>query len=142
MPCGWQPLRVPQDETRYISGTITAEGKSFSVIAGAAPRMGMPASAVLASKIIAQFRPRFLAMVGICAGRHGKVGLGDVIVADPCWDWGSGKIDSVGDRPRFRPAPHPSRAGYWILGGVLKEACEDVGLLARIRAGAWQKASR
>ncbi len=27
-------------------------------------------------------------MLGICAGVKGKTELGDVIVADPSWDWG------------------------------------------------------
>ena len=69
LPCDWQPLRFEQDETRYLSGSIRRHDKTLSVLAAAAPRMGMPASSVLASKIIAQFRPRIFAMTGICAGR-------------------------------------------------------------------------
>jgi nucleoside phosphorylase/CheY-like chemotaxis protein len=133
LPCGWQPLRLERDETRYISGTIQEDRTAFSVIAAAAPRMGMSASAVLTSKIIAQFRPRLIVMVGICAGRVEKTGLGDVIVADPCWDWGSGKIDSINDAPNFRPAPHQVEIDT-DLGALLKEICTDVGMLAEIKS--------
>jgi nucleoside phosphorylase len=68
--------------------------------------MGMAAAAVLATKIVQQFRPRVLLMVGICAGRVEEVNIGDIIVADPTWDWGSGKIRSVEDLPSFEPLPH------------------------------------
>lgn len=46
-------------------------------------------------------------MAGICAGVEGKVGLGDVVVGDPTWDWGSGKSsqDNSGS-PVFLAAPY------------------------------------
>ncbi len=135
LPCGWQPLRLERDETRYLSGAILEGNKALSVVAAAAPRMGMSASAVLTSKIIAQFRPRLVAMVGICAGRVEKTALGDIIIADPCWDWGSGKIDSVDNKPHFRPAPHQVELDT-DLGALLKELCGDVGLLATIKSSA------
>lgn len=135
LPCGWQPLRLVHDETRYLTGTIDTKDRALAVMAAAANRMGMSASAVLASKIIAQFRPRALAMVGICAGRAAKTNIGDVIVADPVWDWGSGKIDSVGNEPRFRPSPHQLELDV-DFSSRLKEVCLDVGLLARIKSEA------
>jgi nucleoside phosphorylase/CheY-like chemotaxis protein len=133
LPCGWQPLRLERDETRYLSGGILDGGKVFSVVAASAPRMGMSASAVLTSKVIAQFRPRLVAMVGICAGRVEKTEIGDVIIADPCWDWGSGKIDAVDNQPHFRPAPHQVELDT-DLGALLKELCGDVGLMAKIKS--------
>jgi nucleoside phosphorylase/CheY-like chemotaxis protein len=106
LPCDWQHMRLRNDETRYLSGQIQTDGQSFSVVAASAPRMGMPSAAVISSKIIQQFRPRYIAMVGICGGRNDKVNIGDVIVADPSWDWGSGKITSKNGKPFFDPAPH------------------------------------
>jgi nucleoside phosphorylase/CheY-like chemotaxis protein len=135
LPCDWQPLRVDRDETRYLAGTIQGKSKTHSVVAAAAPRIGMSASAVLTAKIIAQFRPKFIVMTGICAGRVEKTAIGDVIIADPCWDWGSGKVDSIGDQPRFQPAPHQVELDT-DLGALLKELCADVGLLARVKADA------
>jgi nucleoside phosphorylase/CheY-like chemotaxis protein len=135
LPCGWQPLKFPQDETKYLIGSIESGGQSCSVVAAGASRMGMPAAAVLSGKIIAQFRPRILAMVGICAGRVEKTNIGDVIIADPCWDWGSGKIDSHRNQPRFRPSPHQLELDT-DLAAILKECCSDVSLLARIKSEA------
>lgn len=132
LPCGWQPLRLPHDETRYWNGVIHSGKRTYSIVVGAAPRMGMPSSAVLSAKMIASFRPRILAMTGICAGRFGKVNLGDVIVANPSWDWGSGKLDSVDDKPRFRPSPHHINVDIDLI-NELKEIADDVGLMARIK---------
>ncbi len=133
LPCDWQPLRVAHDHTRYIVGTIETSTRPISIISAAAPRMGMPASAVLASKMVSTFRPRILGMTGICAGRSSKTKLGDVVVANPAFDWGSGKIDSKDGRPRFRPSPHQLEMNT-DLHGILAEVFSDPSLLARIRA--------
>ena len=45
-------------------------------------------------------------MVGIAAGIKGRCQIGDVVVAEPCWEWGSGKIMPAGSRSRFQQAPH------------------------------------
>jgi len=132
LPCGWQPLRIPHDQTRYISGSIETPGRSISIISAAAPRMGLPSTAVLASKIVANFRPRILAMTGICAGRAGKSELGDVIIADPAYDWGSGKIDTHDGKPRFRPSPHHLDLDVDVAES-LRELFGDAGLRATIR---------
>lgn len=128
----WQPLRLAHDETRYLAGSLSSEGKTYSVIAAAAPRMGMASSAVLVSKLIAQFRPRLVSMVGICAGRVEKTKVGDVIIADPTWDWGSGKISSLNDQPHFQPSPHQVELDTDLV-AQLKDSCADVTLLAKIK---------
>lgn len=131
---GWQPLRLPHDETAYLSGVYSGTGgRSVSAVAAAAPRIGMPASAVLSTKMIMMFRPRYLIMAGICAGRKDKVQLGDIVVADPCWDWGSGKIEGQDNRPIFRPAPHQIEMDV-DLAARLGELTRDPVMLARIRA--------
>lgn len=134
--CNWEPLRYAHDETRYLLGTTTHEdGHELSLVAAAAPRMGMPAAAVLASKVIAQFRPRYLVMTGICGGRFGKVNLGDLIIADPTWDWGNGKIkwDKDKKQSQFEPSPHQLDVDPQIV-SKLKDACDNVGDLANLKA--------
>lgn len=42
-------------------------------------------------KMIAAFRPRLLVMVGICAGVRNECDIGDILLADPTWDWQMGK---------------------------------------------------
>ena len=106
LPWSWHEFSVPNDGISYHRGSYLADGIERSVIAATAPRMGMAAAAVLATKMIETFRPQFLAMVGIAAGIRGRCNLGDLVVADPSWDWGSGKHSRNGPTPDFLPAPH------------------------------------
>jgi nucleoside phosphorylase len=60
------------------------------------------------------FSPRYLAMVGICAGIRGVCNIGDIICADPCWDWGSGKfVDRAGESD-FLQAPSQLRLDSFL----------------------------
>jgi nucleoside phosphorylase len=85
-----QPEALDQGTFLY-RGQFSSEGRLSSVAVAAAPRMGMVATATLSQKIIRELRPRILAMTGICAGVRDACELGDVLVADPCWDWQMGK---------------------------------------------------
>lgn len=60
-------------------------------------------------KIINYFRPKILSMTGICAGIREKVTLGDILVADPCYEWGGGKWVEDDEDIYFRPAPYQHR---------------------------------
>lgn len=68
--------------------------------------MGMVSTALRAASIIQLLRPRLLAMCGICAGVQGKVRVGDVLLADPAWDFQSGKRVRDKDNSKFSIAPH------------------------------------
>jgi hypothetical protein len=43
---------------------------------------------------------------GICAGVRGKVNFGDVLFADPSWDFQSGKRVNDGSNTQFSIRPH------------------------------------
>ena len=62
----------------------------------------MTAAALTSLKLISAFRPRYIAMIGIAAGIRGRCQLGDIVVADPGWDWGSGKIAIANAGPSFQ----------------------------------------
>ncbi|MFL5587857.1 MAG: hypothetical protein ACJ8DI_09405 [Ktedonobacteraceae bacterium] len=49
------------------------------------------------SLILQEFRPRFAAMTGICAGDHKKVKLGDLIIAECAYLYEEGKVISGRD---------------------------------------------
>jgi nucleoside phosphorylase len=102
VPWNWKQTQVPSDASCYWKGMFLAEGEEREVVAVAAPRMGMTAASIASMKLISAFQPRYLAVIGIAAGVAGQCKLGDVVVADPCWDWGSGKIK----RGKFEQAPH------------------------------------
>lgn len=109
LPGSWKENKLKNDSTIYYTGVFNSEGKSINVVAAAAPQMGMPAAAVLAMKLIHNFRPEYLVMTGIAAGVRGKVSLGDILVADPSWDYGAGKITDDGGTSLFLPEPRQIR---------------------------------
>ncbi|HCD4604279.1 TPA: hypothetical protein NBR17_004865, partial [Enterobacter hormaechei] len=76
----------------------------------------------LATRIIEKFKPKIILMTGICAGVSGKTSLGDIIVGDPVWDWGAGKIseDNEGNTI-FLPEPH-----QFALNRKVKERLRDL----------------
>ena len=57
-----------------------------------APGMGMIDAAITATRALTSFRPRLLAMSGICGGKSGASGIGDLVVASEAWNYQSGKI--------------------------------------------------
>lgn len=67
--------------------------------------MGMASAASLVTRTILAFRPKLVVMSGICAGRKGKVKIGDLIVADQTYDYTAGK--SYVDKFMPRPMPIP-----------------------------------
>ena len=69
------------------------------------PGMGMTQSSSLATRAILAFKPKLIAMVGICAGRVGKTNLGDIIIASSVYDYTAGKhyVDRFGPRPQSYP---------------------------------------
>lgn len=106
LPAEWEEVKQPNDPTIYHKGLFQNGEKKLSVIAACAQQMGMPAAAVLASKVIAQFRPRYLAISGIAAAvRGGNAKLGDILIADQSWDYESGKHRIVEDIQVFEPDP-------------------------------------
>lgn len=87
----WTGKNVSHDDSIYYESEVTIEDRVIKIIAASSERMGMPASTALATKVILQFRPKYILMTGIMAGVSGRVNLGDVVIPHPVWDWGSGK---------------------------------------------------
>ena len=106
LPFNFGQPRLLDDVTYYFEGALEVQGISFSVIASAPLRMGLVPSAIRAMKLLHYFRPKLLVMTGICAGISGKVGLGDVILANPAWEWQSGKRIIDNGEARFLSDPH------------------------------------
>lgn len=133
IPWSWRELPIDNDATQYHQCKVQSHEKVLSVVAAAASRMGMPAAAVLAMKMITTFRPRYLVMIGITAGISGQVEMGDIIGADPCWDYGNGKRTLSDSEPIFYAAPHQiNLEGF--LKAKLQRLSQDTGALANIRA--------
>lgn len=107
MNCGlsWEVVDKKDDSTLYYR-TKTKNGKEL--ILARQHQMGMVAAALLTEKMINHFHPSMICMLGIAAGREGEVGLGDIIIANESWDYGSGKIKVSNDGTKYilEPEPH------------------------------------
>lgn len=112
------------DNTTFARlGTLATSTKPLSVVATNCLRMGSTESALVTFKMISRYRPRIMVLFGICAGFEDKVDYGDVIAADPCWDYTSAKIsvDEKGARtvaysPDFIGIDSDLRSRLEILG--------------------------
>ncbi|MCP4382890.1 MAG: TIR domain-containing protein, partial [Hyphomicrobiales bacterium] len=82
----------------YASG----DNRVMRLALAQAPEMGGLAAAQAAGRLVRELRPKFLAMCGICAGRRGKVALGDVIVADRVFQYDDGKMKAFVDKDGVR----------------------------------------
>ncbi len=106
LPWNWTSSR-PLDEIVFVNdGFFETDGRKITVCATFAPRMGMVSTALRSASVISLLRPRLLVMCGICAGVQGKVNIGDVILADPAWDFQSGKRVRDKENTKFSIAPH------------------------------------
>jgi len=110
LPGNWKEEKFPNDDTYYYTGYFSkAEKKIRVVVASTNNNMGMSAAATLSMKLIGKYRPKYLAMIGICAGIDGKGSIGDPIIADKIWDYGSGKHVLEGlptPKESFKPYMH------------------------------------
>lgn len=109
---GWIQRTGPRGWTVADGSFVTSTGRPLLIRATWANHMGREHAQAVASALIQAHPARCLAMSGICAGRRGKVNLGDVIFADRLWSYDAGKIEKEdgkdrfqGDMLQFRPEP-------------------------------------
>ncbi len=72
----------------------TQDGGRIRIALARAVNMGAADAAATATRLVNELKPRCLAMCGVCAGRKGKVTLGDVIVADRMFFYDNGKLEA------------------------------------------------
>lgn len=105
---GWRKHDAPNDPTVYYIGEFRRrDGTVGRAVAARTGQMGMPAATALGTKLALTFRPKVLAMVGICAGNKDDTMIGDLVAANPTWDYGSGKHATKDGESVFEPAPFP-----------------------------------
>lgn len=134
----WDKLTLPGDPTVYHVSNIPLGRSRLKTILAMTPEMGMTASSLLSGKLIHNFSPKLLVMVGIAAGFSGELNLGDLIVADPSWDYSSGKRirDKFGHR--LLPDPRQQRANPDLL-GIIQYLSSNKNLYQHIW-GNWTRA--
>ncbi len=100
LPFSWKSLDLLGDSTSYFTGSY--RGKK--IVCASSYEMGMSAAAILSTKMIFRFRPKYLIMTGIAGGADKeKLNFGDVMIADPCFDYGSGKRVLEDGKSSFKP---------------------------------------
>ena len=93
LPIDWQDFKINNDPLIYAKAVIkTANNCERTILKVKLPEMGMSAASHVTTKLIQLFEPDSLVMIGICGGKKDEVNLGDIIVAEKTWDYGSGKI--------------------------------------------------
>ena len=94
----WEPFRIPGDDQPYERASFRRDGKEYTVVHAKIEEMGMTAAASCSMKVIYNFRPRYIIMVGIAAGVAlsdvAEQIYGDVIVPDVVWNYAVGKFVS------------------------------------------------
>ncbi|MDO8653176.1 MAG: hypothetical protein Q7R66_13405 [Undibacterium sp.] len=136
LPYKWQATRYPNNPVSYNYGNLTREdGQTVSFVAAAAYSKGMPSSAALAAQLCVLFRPKVIVMLGICAGIKKETELGHVIVADPTWDWGSGKIFQNDDGERTFLASPQQRPLNTQISQLCMDLSKDSEVIRNIRSG-------
>ena len=113
LPIKWNDCSFYDDPGLYSIGTCKDNnGEELTVLKTLLPEMGMTAATNTTTKIIRQYDPESVVMVGICGGESSKVKLGDVVVAEITWDYGNGKIRHRQDGDEyynFSPQPNQIR---------------------------------
>lgn len=118
LPIHWEEFRLPHDPSIYHKSVIGTSNGEKTIVASHSPRMGLSSAAALSTKLIMKFSPKYIIMAGIAAGIEGKVNFGDVLVADPCWDWGNGKLTQKSGKSLFQPAPHQEALSLDLRGKI------------------------
>ncbi len=94
----WKAKTIDGDDQIYDVASFERDGVRRSLVHAKLGEMGMTAAAATAMKLIYEFRPRYLIMVGIAAGvaMEGVADqmYGDVVVPDVVWNYSAGKFVS------------------------------------------------
>jgi nucleoside phosphorylase len=120
----------------YLRGDFhTSEGQTFSVALTRPVQVGGRATAPYVTGLVERLRPSCVAMCGVCAGNPDVTALGDVVVAEPVYEWDEGKLldtGFVGDHRQFRLDPRWLREAQNLDPGRLPSygaATEDEALM-------------
>lgn len=94
------------------------------------PRMGLVNATAVVSRVLERYAPEVMAMSGICGGIRGNCELGQLLIADVCWEYQSGKwLDEA-----FEAEPYQTKLDEGTR-AVLSKLLDDGDLLANLEHG-------
>lgn len=97
-----------------VSYYETLSPTGLSLVGAVALGMGQLNAVILANKVIQDYNPKKLILVGIAGGLDYKIPLGDIVISEQIVDYEIGKITPDGFTPRW--SVYPCDAG--LLNGV------------------------
>src|ERR1041384_2945566 len=127
----WESERGPSGLPVAFRSFAGAGGRPLRVAVAVAPDMGAVAAVNTLLPLVERLEPRCIAMCGVCAGRRGKVGLGDVVAAERLYYHDTGK--------QLAGAVQQDLTTY-KLRDDWKAALEGMDVIARFRDEPWFKA--
>lgn|GEM_PF-1320778 len=83
---------------------------------------GLVSTAIATTKAAQAFKPRAIAMSGICGGIQGEVELGDLVVPDVSWNYQAGKIVGGKLKPELMQVAIPPK----LRARLQQIVCEDL----------------
>lgn len=94
------------------------------------PQMGLVDAAAMAGACIERFKPKVVAMSGVCAGIDSRAELGQLLVSSLAYEYQSGKWtdDGFSQEPYQVPISEKMRT-------IVREILEDANLLVRLEDG-------
>jgi nucleoside phosphorylase len=122
------------DTTIYSEATIEGKNRELKVVYASDDMMGMPAITSLASRTISSFKPKYIVILGIAAGIEGDTNIGDIMVTEYSWDYGSGKRELINKKEVFRPYVNQLKIDEGLR-KILLEYKSNTVLLNEIRDG-------
>lgn len=102
---GWHEYSLASGWIVADASFTTKTGGSLRIRATHASHMGREQAQAIASRLIGEQPARCIAMSGICAGRRGKVALGDVIFAERLYSYDAGKLTIEDGKKKFQGDP-------------------------------------
>lgn len=102
----WNDPELFENTSIIHSGIINIHEKKFSINATYQDRMGSINTAIITTKLINKFRPKYVIMIGICAGDKSCTKFGDIILANPTINCDSGKWQIINKERVFSHDPH------------------------------------
>lgn len=134
--CALREERAPYTAMEKLGGSakikdqlirfdVTIAGRSGTIIE--MPRMGLADAAITAGRCIERFKPKIIAMSGICAGFLGRSELGQLLVSELAYEYQSGKWTNDG----FSAEPYqvPTSETVRLL---VRDLIEDTKLVSRL----------
>lgn len=93
-------------------------------------RMGLVGMAIAGAKAIELFRPKIVAMSGICAGVEGESKLLDIVVGQTCWEYQTGKFKDG----KFKQEPYQVQLKSFFK-TELEQLAEQPAFVASLKTG-------